>query len=669
MMQNDEARAMELLNMFKKILEQHVSKFEGLIVQYFGDGCILSFDSTTLGVKCAISLQKDFREYNLPIRIGMHLGEVVFTENNVFGDGVNIASRIESIGIPDSVLLSNAIRDQIKNKNEFKLKSLGSFEFKNVVEPIEVFALENDGLSIPVRSKMVGKFKEHGSKPKRLLMLTWVLSLIVAAFFLFNYFKGFDAQPMDNTIAVLPLINLNNTDELEYFSDGVTQEIIDELAKISSIAVSAFTSTYQYKNQKKPQNEIAEELGVKYLIAGSYRFFEEAKKIKLSIELINPVTKERIWNNTFDEELNNAQHIQLAVARKVAEGLNIELTLAEEEDLEKPNTKSGEAFRLYLQAKSEINKLNIEGFENGTKYLEEAIKLDSNFSQAHTLLAWRYTVGASADLVPGIKRSTSESVALAQPFIDKALENDSEESDIFLVRANLKLYSQNKIENAKEDIERAFDINSWPRIPTNYCICTAVSVFIASNELSRAKEIAEQAKDIDPGHVLYDWDLGNIAMKQGEYLKAQYHYGVSADKADIPFFNTFLGWSYYYSQQYDEALKYLTKAYNNSPIAARWNVASLSNTYFKMGSKKNADRYLQELINRDSSGEPHLNLFIADIYLERNERSKALDYLEKGVDNSDFGFAIFLSLIPNFRTLNKESRFQDILKKIQSPGL
>ena len=158
-------------------------------------------------------------------------------------------------------------------------------------------------------------------------------------------------------------------------------------------------------------------------------------------------------------------------------------------------------------------------------------------------------------------------------------------------------------------------------------------------------------------------------MKEGDYGQAQYHYGLSVQKADIPFFNTFLGWSYYYDQQYGEALKYLTKAYDNSPLAARWNVASLSNTYFKMGDEENANQYLQELLNRDLSGEPHLNLFIADIYLERNERSKALDYLEKGLADSDFGFAIFLSLIPNFRALNNESRFQEILKEIQSPGI
>ena len=110
LMENDEVKALELLQIFKGILEEQVAEFEGRIVQYFGDACILSFDSTTLGVKCAISLQKAFQENNLPIRIGMHLGEVVFTENNVFGAGVNIASRIESMGVPGAVLVSNSIQ-------------------------------------------------------------------------------------------------------------------------------------------------------------------------------------------------------------------------------------------------------------------------------------------------------------------------------------------------------------------------------------------------------------------------------------------------------------------------------------------------------------------------------------------------------------------------------
>ena len=675
-MQSNEAKAMEYLQNFKRLLEAKVPKFEGKIVQYFGDACLLCFDSATSGVKCAISLQKDFKESNIPIRIGMHLGEVVFTENNVFGDGVNIASRIESMGIPGSVILSNAIRNQIKNKDEFKLISLGSFTFKNVTDPMEVFALQNDGLAVPVKSKIQGKFKEPSGKTSKVLRYLGILAFLLVAVFAIQYFLGPKSETKElttdvtpnNSIAVLPLINLNVKNEnLDYFSDGVTQEIIDELAKINTIVVTAFSTTYQYKNQVKNQVEIAKELGVKYLISGSSRIFSDNKRIKLSIELIDPFTKERIWNGTFDEELSDAPAIQLAIAKKVAENLNIELTIAEENDLEKPNTTSGEAFRLFLHAKAEINKLSPAGFENGAKYLEEAIKLDPNYGQAYTLLAWRYAVGASADLIPGTM-STQESVALATPYLERALELDPGSSDAHLVGGNLKLYSQNKIRDAKEDVDLAISINSWPKIPTNYCICTVVSTYIALGDVVEAKKYGQLAKKVDPGHALFDWDNGNLEMMAGNYVEAQRLYENAVKKADIPFFNAFLGWSYYYNEQYNEALKYLTKAYENSPLATRILVSTLSNTYYKMGDKTTADKYLNELLDRDAAGEHHLNLFIADIYLERNNIKKTLEYLEQGLENSDFGFAVFVSLIPKFKTLEGEPRFEEIRRKIQYYG-
>ncbi|MCA0153124.1 adenylate/guanylate cyclase domain-containing protein [Winogradskyella vincentii] len=159
LMQSDERKAMQFLNSFKTELEKTVPVFYGEIVQYFGDACLLTFDSTSKGVACAKTLQENFQKSGLPIRIGMHLGEVIFTEDNVFGDGVNIASRIESMGVPGTVLVSSTVRNQIKNKSEFQLKSLGHFEYKNLEDPIEVYALTNEGLIVPDVNELHGKFK------------------------------------------------------------------------------------------------------------------------------------------------------------------------------------------------------------------------------------------------------------------------------------------------------------------------------------------------------------------------------------------------------------------------------------------------------------------------------------------------------------------------------
>lgn len=160
LMQKDEAVALTLLTNFKKILEDETARFKGTIVQYFGDGCLLSFDNTSWAVRCAVALQEGFqKEPTVPVRIGLHLGEVIFKENNVFGDGVNLASRVESLGVPEAVLFSKAVYDQIRNKSGFHSVSLGFFDFKNVAEPIEVFALEHPGLIVPRRDALKGKVK------------------------------------------------------------------------------------------------------------------------------------------------------------------------------------------------------------------------------------------------------------------------------------------------------------------------------------------------------------------------------------------------------------------------------------------------------------------------------------------------------------------------------
>lgn len=157
MMQADEKKALSVLDRFKTVLEEEMPLHEGQIIQYYGDGCLLSFDSAFISLSASISLQRQFIEQDIPVRMGMHLGDVLYKNNNAFGDGVNIASRIESLGIPGAILLSKTVRDQVKNKSEFTVTSVGSFHFKNISEPIEVFALSNPGFTVPEPRQMEGK--------------------------------------------------------------------------------------------------------------------------------------------------------------------------------------------------------------------------------------------------------------------------------------------------------------------------------------------------------------------------------------------------------------------------------------------------------------------------------------------------------------------------------
>lgn len=157
MMQADEAKALSALDQFKTILEDEMRQHEGNIIQYYGDGCLIAFDGVFQSLQASLSLQSQFIDKGIPVRIGMHLGEVVYKNNNVFGDSVNIASRIESLGIPGSILLSKTVRNEIKNKAEFDLCSLGTFHFKNITEPMEVYAVSNPGFVVPEKATIQGK--------------------------------------------------------------------------------------------------------------------------------------------------------------------------------------------------------------------------------------------------------------------------------------------------------------------------------------------------------------------------------------------------------------------------------------------------------------------------------------------------------------------------------
>ncbi len=171
MMQANELSALETLNLFKEIVETSVSHYQGRLIQYFGDGSLLSFVSTTDGVRAAMSIQQEAQKLMIPLRIGIHLGEVTYQGNNIFGDGVNIASRIETISSPGSILLSKATRDQIRNKDEFEIKELGDFKFKNVEEAIRVFAIANKGFKVPKANSVKGKLERETKKNQILAMI------------------------------------------------------------------------------------------------------------------------------------------------------------------------------------------------------------------------------------------------------------------------------------------------------------------------------------------------------------------------------------------------------------------------------------------------------------------------------------------------------------------
>ncbi len=253
MMQHDESQALIILNRFKTILNQKVAEFQGELIQYYGDGSLIIFTNAVDAVSCAGMLQEDFmNEPHVPVRIGIHLGDIIHKEGNIFGNCVNITSRIESMGVPGAVLVSEPVHEQIKNKPAFRFHSLGSFDFKNVEEPMEIFSLSVNNFPALRREDLSGKTSE--SKTIK-------------------------------SIAVLPFVNMSNDPAQEYFSDGMAEEIINSLSHLKDLNVAGRTSSFQFKGKSVDLRHVGKKLSVNTVLEGSVR--KQGNRLRITAQLIN----------------------------------------------------------------------------------------------------------------------------------------------------------------------------------------------------------------------------------------------------------------------------------------------------------------------------------------------------------------------------------------------
>src|SRR4030095_999916 len=294
MMQQNESYAVTIMKRYTSVLQKTISAHSGQILNDYGDGSLCSFPSATEAVKCAVELQLRLQsDPVVPLRIGLHVGELFFEDGKVMGDGVNVASRIQSLGQANTILFSGEINNKIKNHPEFKSVSIGKFEFKNVDDPVEVFALANEGLAIPKREQLSGKLKEvqKRSSLKKVILATAVGLLLVAAGFLYKNFSGnADDVQKEKTIAILPFKNISiNKEENEPFCVGVALELQKKIELLGALIPIAPQSVERFRDTKMSIADIARELGgISYILQGNV--LRDKNRFKIFISLIDAIS-------------------------------------------------------------------------------------------------------------------------------------------------------------------------------------------------------------------------------------------------------------------------------------------------------------------------------------------------------------------------------------------
>ncbi len=669
LMQHGESEAMTILNRFQTIIKTTTESYDGEVVKSYGDGSLLLFSSTVNAVECAQDIQIAFAETpKVPVRIGIHVGEFVRKENDVFGNGINIASRIESIGLAGSVLFSEDVAKRIKNHPEFETVSLGKIKFKNVEEKIEVFALTNDGCIVPNRLDLKGKVATSLKSKKWLIpSFLGILLCLTLGLWQFSNKETLPVKPevtsntsqakkTDNSLAVLPFANLSIDQENNYFSDGIHDDLLSHLSKIGDMKVISRTSVLRFKDTQKPISEIAEMLDVSNIVEGSIR--RAGNKVRINVQLIEAKTEEHIWSEIYDRALtaNNIFDIQTEIAKKIALALKTNISTTQQIALATKPTQNLKAYEAYLRGRQLVEERIGKSILEAKEYLERAIELDPNFAEAYVKLGEVYYL-----LVEYAAADSHTNYPIAWQYCEKAKAINPNLAAVYGLEGTLNHYDKGNMELAQQAFEKAISLN--PNYADAY-FWYSHAVFEIKKDNIKALDILENAMQLNPLSPKFLNRLAQTYGAVGDFDKAlaTYHKGIELAPNHI-FLPRNLSFLYGHANKLDTAAinAYETLARNsNAPKFLRTYIYTLAQLnmsteiaaemrlfrrdtrldslfYFKLmqnealrqGQFEEAEKYLNLLTNLDKDAQSHDPTLTLNVYYYKKDFQKMVDIFEQ----------------------------------------
>ncbi len=653
MMQQDEQNAVAVTRHYITVLKESVVAHQGKILNDYGDGSLCSFSSATEAMRCAMEMQQQLQQEPLvPLRMGLHVGEIFFEGDKVMGDGVNVASRIQSLGIANSILFSAEINNKLKNQPEFKSVSVGRFHFKNVDEPMEVFALAIEGLVIPEKKKMEGKLREKKSSSKKIILTATLLLLAIISFFVYRqYFNKAGFTGNEKSIAVLPFETISSEKENEYINDGFTIDIIHKISKVSGLKkVPAWAQVKIFKNTAKALNEIATELGVAALLTGTIQL--NAGKLHIIAELIDMNSGLPIWRMDDDRKWGDVLILQGEVAQKIVSSLSAHLTQEEANDIKRQYTDNSEAYNYYIKGRYLWDNRNTASFDSAEANYKRAIDIDPNYGLAYAGLADLYIFNRKG-------LSQLESVPVARDLANKALSLDSTLVEAITTVGFIQYAFYFDWGNAKVTLEKALQLN--PNYAYAHVFYGNLLQYTGENTEKGIQEILK-SRELDPSSVSINWILGRNYYFAGKYDLAEDQLRKTINSN--PRFNlakVYLALVLLRKKEYDKAIEIIRQIPKGGIVRSdEYQGTLLSYTYAQSGNK---DLAMVELNKALAENKFNGHYPIARIYVGLNDFNQAIIELEKSFDDREI-FLYFIKVDPVFEPLKNEPKFKALLKKM-----
>jgi len=442
LMGEDEVATVRTLTKYRETMSTLIRQHRGRVVDSPGDNLLAEFASVVDAVQCAVEVQQVFKAKNadlpenrkMEFRIGVNLGDVIEEGERIYGDGVNIAARVEGLAEAGGICISGSAYEQIENKLALGYEYMGEQAVKNIIKPIRVYKVPmepRDADSLVSKKKKVKK----GLWQRAALVLVAVLILGGGALAIWNFFLRSSPPPEElaskenmafplpdkPSVVVLPFVNMSGDPEQEYFVDGMTEDLITDLSKISGLFVIARNSSFTYKGKPVKVRQVAEDLGVRYVLEGSVR--KAGDQMRINAQLIDTTTAHHLWAERYDSHIGNVFALQDKITKKIVSALAVKLTTVEQKHGAQRMTNNIDAYDAVLQGREHMLRFTPEDLAKALSYFKKAVEMDPSYSLAHAWLAYTYWKGSDLAWEQSLGVSWFDARMHARKFLQMALKN------------------------------------------------------------------------------------------------------------------------------------------------------------------------------------------------------------------------------------------------------
>lgn len=544
------------------LIDPKINEHRGRIVKTTGDGMLVEFASVVEAVRCAVEIQRGMAERNVTVpagqriefRVGINVGDIIIEGDDIFGDGVNVAARLEGLAEPGGICVSGRVQEDAQGKLDIAFEDIGEQKLKNIARPVRVYRLRLDATAAPARTRR-----------RRGLYAALALMILLAAGALWTGFGSESKflsilRPGDQftknaevnekpAIAILPFLNNSGDPAREYFADGLTQDIINALGRFSALTVMSWNAVAPYKGKPASPEDIGRSLAVSYLVEGSVR--QTGDRVRVIAQLVDTRQGRVLWSASFEEALADVFALQDIIVTDIVRVLAIRVTQIEQNRVFAKPTENLAAYDCVLRARPALQHPTRANNVEARALLKRAIELDPNYAAAYAALAETHHLASSM----GWAESPAASLSRAEELATKALRLDDSEVRAHVILGHIHLFHQ-RYDLAKEEIERAIAINPNDALG----LAGRGTILLWLGQTDAAIEALEQAQRIDPDLNAVD----RFALSLAYYLKGRYDAAIEQAElnlrttADANFSRVLLAAAYAQDSRAEDAARVVT---------------------------------------------------------------------------------------------------------------